>query len=126
MPAHGQFNTSEPRWQLLDALPKHCYWCAGPLHKAMPDTKTDGTKIFIDRIVMEQAEALQPRWMSRTAWITYLVEQACHELREKDHIPGTGSDYPALKRPWLRQQLTPAENAQAAASRAAAGLEPLE
>lgn len=55
----------------------------------MPDSKTDGSKIFIDRLVLEQAEALQPRWMSRTAWITSLLEQACRQERAKADAPVT-------------------------------------
>ena len=51
----------------------------------MPDSKTDGSKIFIDRIVLNQAEALQPRWMSRAAWVNHLIIQACTQLQEREN-----------------------------------------
>ena len=52
-----------------------------PLHtQTMPTTELDGAKVFIDSLVLTKAESLKPPYMSRTAWINQLIDQACHRL----------------------------------------------
>lgn len=46
----------------------------------MPTAELDGCKVFIDSTVLNKAESLKPPYMSRTAWINQLVEQACHRV----------------------------------------------
>ena len=46
----------------------------------MPTAEMDGCKVFIDSTVLIKAESLKPPYMSRTAWINQLIEQACHRV----------------------------------------------
>ena len=46
----------------------------------MPATELDVTKVFIDSTVLSKAESLKPPYLSRTAWINQLIDQACHRL----------------------------------------------
>ena len=46
----------------------------------MPTTELDGAKVFIDSTVLTKAEALKPPYLSRTAWVNQLIEQACHRF----------------------------------------------
>lgn len=48
--------------------------------QTMSTTELDGAKVFIDSVVLTKAENLKPPYMSRTAWINQLIDQACHRL----------------------------------------------
>ena len=48
--------------------------------QTMPTAELDGCKVFIDSTVLNKAESLKPPYMSRTAWINQLIEQACHRV----------------------------------------------
>jgi hypothetical protein len=56
----------------------------------MPTTELDGAKVFIDSTVLTKAEALKPPYLSRTAWVNQLIEQAIH--RFADHSAYAAND----------------------------------
>ena len=44
---------------------------------------TNRTKVLIDKALLEQAEAVRPSYMSKTAWANHLIQQGLNSVAAK-------------------------------------------
>jgi hypothetical protein len=59
-------------------------WCLiRPNAMANAIDGTNRTKVLIDKTLLEQAEAVRPSYMSKTAWANHLIQQGLNSVAAK-------------------------------------------